>query len=84
MKTEPTVAVGQLWANNDPRSSGRILRIVEIGKAEAAGFVFAEVVQSARSCRRLVPGRRVRIAIARLKPTRNGYRLLDADEADGS
>ena len=70
MKTEPTVAVGQRWADNDPRSRGRVLRIIEVGGENGSRldprFVYMEDVA----------GKRTRIAKVRLQPTRNGYRLL--------
>ena len=34
-RTEDAVRVGQVWADNDPRSEGRTIRVVEVGPVRA-------------------------------------------------
>lgn len=72
--TEPTpdVRPGQIWADNDPRSAGRHLLVVDVGPthAEVELAVPRPPVSSAK------PGRRTRIRLDRFRPTSTGYRLV--------
>jgi len=68
----PPPAVGQIWQDNDPRGDGRTIRIVEIDGAYA-------MVQSVHPHLHR-PGRRTRIRLDRLRPTRNGYRYVGHPE----
>ncbi|WP_436759384.1 hypothetical protein [Streptosporangium sp. V21-05] len=68
----------QVWADNDPRSAGRKIRVLETDDTRAT------VVQV--DIRGLVDSRtrqrRSRIRLDRFRPTSTGYRLLtDAPEA---
>lgn len=77
----PTVRVGQVWQDNDKRSYGRKLRVVEIDKTHATVEL---VTQRGRAWSGLAPGepprvqsgRRTRIRLDRFRPTSTGYRLI--------
>ncbi|MFD8200015.1 DUF6354 family protein [Streptomyces sp. NPDC059701] len=69
----PTPAVGQLWQDNDPRSHGRTLRIVEL---DATHAVVELTVPRGASHLHAKPGRRTRIRLDRLRPTSTGYRYI--------
>lgn len=69
----PAPAVGQVWADNDKRSYGRLLRIVEI---DATHATVALVSPRDRGVSSAEAGRRTRIRLDRLKPTSTGYRLI--------
>lgn len=73
-QTEP--AVGQVWADNDPRSRGRLVHIVALDETHAT----VEVVQSPAGVRPQL-GRRSRVRLDRFRPIRTGYRPATADEA---
>jgi hypothetical protein len=73
----PVVRPGQVWADADPRSEGRTLRVVEVTEVR----VLCEVVtQSTPGEYGRHPtdtrGRLTRIALARFRPTARGYRLV--------
>ncbi|MGX1129938.1 hypothetical protein RKD49_002128 [Streptomyces glaucescens] len=70
--TIPTPAVGQIWQDNDPRSDGRRLRIVEIDGTHA---VCEEAPRPGRNGQ-AKPGRRTRIRLDRFRPTSTGYRYV--------
>ncbi|GAA0918604.1 hypothetical protein [Nonomuraea longicatena] len=59
----PRVQVGQVWADNDKRASGRTVRVENVDGR------YVQVVDSR--------GRRSRILIERMRPTSTGYRLLE-------
>lgn len=61
----PAPAVGQVWADNDPRGYGRRLRIVEIDGTHA-------VVHDGT--------RQSRIRLDRFRPTNTGYRYVSGPE----
>lgn len=72
--SEPvTPEVGQIWADNDPRSKGRRLRIESVSDR----FVRAVVVADRDGAKQSSVGLRFAINRDRLRPTRNGYRLID-------
>ena len=68
----PPPCVGQVWADNDPRAEGRTVRIDRI----EGRFVWATVITDRPETLVSTVGRKTRIAIQRLKPTRSGYRLV--------
>lgn len=74
----PEVRVGQVWADNDKRSVGRRVRILELPPPEPCKSARALVVQcdcAGRAIRTNGRERRTRIAINRFRPTSTGYRL---------
>lgn len=80
-ETQATVQVGQIWADNDKRSSGRRVRIVEVDATHATVELVGARQRGVSSAE---PGRRTRIRLDRFKPTSTGYRLLDAEAAGGA
>ncbi|NYV73125.1 DUF6354 family protein [Streptomyces sp. UH6] len=70
--TTPAPAVGQLWQDNDPRSYGRKVRIVEIDDTHAT----VELHQPRQPVSSAKPGRRTRIRLDRFRPTSTGYRYV--------
>lgn len=71
------VRPGQVWADNDPRSAGRTLRVDAIDGNKAVCTILTNtdstlVYWQQRDMR----GRQTRISLARFKPTRTGYRLV--------
>ena len=75
MTGTPRPAVGQIWQDNDPRGSGRRIRIVEVGETHAT--VELHQPRSTSSAR---PGRRTRIHLDRFRPTSTGYRYLAEEQ----
>lgn len=71
----PDVAVGQVWADNDPRSAGRTLRVIAVGK----NTVRCTVLTAAAGASEYTVGRTRMIAQSRFRPTSNGYRLLEPE-----
>jgi hypothetical protein len=68
------VTVGQIWADDDPRSSGRRIRITEVEEGRARGVVLAV----GRNVSEHQEGRRTRwIALKRFQPGNRGYRLVE-------
>ena len=59
--SDPKPAVGQVWADNDPRSFGRevVIRSIE------GHYAYVEGGE-----------RNTRIKLSRFKPTRSGYRFV--------
>jgi hypothetical protein len=82
----PDVRPGQVWADNDPRSAGRTLRVesITVGRAVCTVLTNSDSVQalldSAAGYRgRDVRGNTVEIEVSRFRPTSTGYRLtIDA------
>ncbi|MCC3333552.1 hypothetical protein [Nocardia abscessus] len=68
------IRVGQVWADNDPRSEGRTLKVVAI----EMGFVRRAVCEPVTEIggKPAKPGRTVRIKVDRMWPTSTGYRLV--------
>ncbi len=66
------VRPGQVWADNDKRSSSRKLRVVEVDETHA--IVEEYIPPGARL--RTKPPRRSRIRLDRFRPTATGYRLV--------
>ena len=69
------VRAGQIWADNDKRSAGRTLRIVEVDETHAIAEEIAYSETTGRT-RHLPNARQTRIRLDRFKPTSSGYRLL--------
>ncbi|GIG57099.1 hypothetical protein Lfu02_14710 [Longispora fulva] len=72
------VRVGQVWADNDPRSAGRTVRVDHLmhGMAICTVLTNATNPQFDGEGRRDSRGRRTRIALERFRPTASGYVLL--------
>lgn len=68
------VKPGQIWADNDWRSKGRTVRVLEVGAVRVDVEVLTAVGGEV-----LAKPRRVRIRRDRFKPTSTGYRLLTED-----
>jgi hypothetical protein len=67
------VSVGQIWADADPRSAGRKIRITEVGDGWARG----EIISVERNVSQKVVGRTTRkISFKRFRPHNRGYRLM--------
>ncbi|MER7053419.1 DUF6354 family protein [Streptomyces sp. NPDC017454] len=69
----PKPAVGQIWQDNDPRSHGRQLRIVD---TDATHAVVELTVPRGAGHLHAKPGRRTRIRLDRFRPTSTGYRYI--------
>ena len=75
------VKPGQIWADNDPRSAGRTLRVERIDGGKAVCTVLTNITPVKADLQHgvLVSDRRgetTRISLARFKPTSSGYRLI--------
>lgn len=87
----PAVKVGQIWADNDPRSEGRTLRVDQFENGWRYDRRSRQTVPvRVACCTVLTPaneypdaptGHCVKIRVDRMQPTSTGYRLVsDADE----
>lgn len=84
---EVPVRVGQIWADNDPRSAGRTLRVDAIvdGKALCTTLTNADDQQRSldgagprpKSWYRDRRGKQTKISLSRFKPNATGYRLVE-------
>lgn len=81
--TTPNVQVGQVWADNDPRSAGRHVKVVgwaDFPPGQTTNPRKAEVSLCTSDGQVIRDGRgretRTRITISRLRPTSSGYRLI--------
>jgi hypothetical protein len=69
----PTVRVGQIWVDNDPRcKKTRSLRVDSLLQENVRDPEFVPYA----ICTVLETGRPVKILLSRFKPTRSGYRLI--------
>lgn len=77
--TDPTVIrPGQIWQDNDKRSYGRKVRVVETDTTHALVELY---VPRGAGHLHAKPGRQTRIRLDRFRPTSTGYRLIqDAPE----
>jgi hypothetical protein len=81
---QPTVRVGQVWADNDKRGYGRHVRVVAIEPAvpgdrytrAVPARAVVELVKARKNWPDTKPGRRTRIKIDRFRPTSTGYCLI--------
>jgi hypothetical protein len=93
---QPDVRVGQIYADNDPRSEGRTLRVDDVrpgtdGRPVAVCTILTNSaeVQAAlddptSGYRGQDPrGRQTRIAVRRMAPTSTGYRLVQDAPGEG-
>lgn len=86
--TEITVRPGQIWADNDPRSAGRTVRVerVEDGKAVCKILTNRDATQylvdRGTAWVTDMRGRTTRISVRRFKPTNTGYRLIREAEQE--
>lgn len=72
--------VGQVYADNDPRHKGRQIEIVGVHDADATHpepYVKVRVVKVGRNVRKKEVGEQRTILQRRLRPTRNGYKLVE-------
>lgn len=79
-----TPKVGQVWADNDKRSTGRTVRIVAVGRTHATVELVGQRGRPARgheAKQKAEPGRRTRIRLDRFEPTSTGYRLIETEQA---
>lgn len=74
------VEPGQVWADMDPRSRGRLVQVMDVSETHAT----VEVVRAGPGligrCRGQRTQRRTRIRLDRFRPNRTGYRLAHAHE----
>jgi hypothetical protein len=68
------VRPGQIWQDNDKRSHGRQVRIIEVDDTHA---VVELHVPRGAGHRGAKPGRRTRIRLNRFRPISTGYRLVE-------
>lgn len=73
MTENPQPAIGQIWQDNDPRSYGRKVRIVEIADTHAVVELHQPRGAGHHGAK---PGRRTRIRLDRFRPTGTGYRYV--------
>jgi hypothetical protein len=81
----PRVRVGQIWADNDRRANGRLVKVVAL-ISDIVGEELVDYALVEQSLARRVgtngpseqnrPGRRTRIRISRFVPSSTGYRLV--------
>lgn len=64
---------GQLWADNDPRSRGRVIQVT---RHDLLGEVHVVTVRNSRTAINDNIGRRTKINAARFVPTTKGYVLI--------
>lgn len=85
-----TVKPGQIWADNDPRSAGRTLRVDAIEGERAVCTVLTNDTDTQTALDGGVNilgykpkdtrGKTTRISVARFQPTRTGYRLIQGQQ----
>lgn len=73
----PTVLPGQVWADNDPRESGRTLRVDTTDTTHAVCTVLTDRTQQRPG--QPSAGKTTRIALRRFRPTSTGYRLTQPE-----
>lgn len=82
VRKNPDVRIGQVWADNDKRSTGRHLKVIAFtdfaaaagGKPRSAVVVLC--TPNGRTIYTNGKARRTRIKLARFRPTSTGYRLV--------
>ena len=72
------VRPGQVWADNDPRSEGRTLRVdsIEGSKAVCTVLTNSDNTDLSSPWQRDMRGKQTRVSLVRFRPTSTGYRLL--------
>ncbi len=76
----PEVRPGQVWADNDPRNRGRTLRVESVHAADdhrSEPYARVTVQKVSRNVTRTEVGEKRTILLRRMRPTRNGYRLVE-------
>lgn len=73
MGEKPDVRPGQIWADNDPRSKGRTLRVIAVGRNSAR----CTVLTAAEDGPANTVGKTRMISLDRFRPVSNGYRLIE-------
>jgi hypothetical protein len=89
---QPTVKVGQIWADNDKRAGKRTVRVDKIAyewRSVGGGFhdkvpVALCTVLTDKFGGRPTPDRHVSIQVSRMRPTSTGYRLVSEGAKDGA
>ncbi len=74
------VRPGQVWADNDPRNAGRLLRVESVHPADdhrSEPYARVTVQKVSRNVTRTEVGEQRTILLRRMRPTRNGYRLVE-------
>lgn len=66
------VEVGQVWADNDPRSEGRTVKVIAVTATKAT----CEVLTDGANTKRSQVGRITRIGLHRFKDTASGYKCV--------
>lgn len=79
---EPIVEPGQTWADNDPRSKGRTLRVERVEDGKAVCTILTNRDAAQRELDRGsawvtdMRGKTTRISLKRFRPINTGYRLI--------
>lgn len=68
----PEVKAQQVWADNDPRSKGRTLKVLAV----ADGKALCEVLTDSEMATISRVGKTTRISLTRFKPNSTGYSLV--------
>jgi hypothetical protein len=88
MSEQPTVRVGQVWTDNDSRSEGRTLKVLEVKRCQymasaswhcqmfEGDFALCQVLTERKGTRKATLGNKVWIRVDRFCPTSSGYRLV--------
>lgn len=74
-----TIEAGQIWKDNDHRCPDRYLRVLEVttGRRADVGHAKCErVIWNGVDAWVPVAGKKPLIALTRMRPTSNGYRLI--------
>lgn len=85
-ESTPQVRPGQVWADNDPRSNGRMLLVNSIEGEGDDRKAVCEVIALSREAQESIArgesgyqdtrGKVTRVAVRRFVPTSTGYRLV--------
>jgi len=78
----PDVRPDQIWADNDWRSEGRQVKVLEIVERDGQPYARVEVIAAARGSIPVNPKkpRITLIAVRRFRPNSTGYRLVQDAE----
>ncbi len=73
----PDVRPGQIWADNDGRSQGRKVKVLEVHQGEREPYAIVQVIAVAHGSLPLDPKkpRKTRVVLRRFRPNSTGYRL---------
>src|SRR6478609_1153081 len=84
MPEVPDVRPGQVWADNDWRSEGRTVMVLEVDERDGKDpHAIVEVLTPAKGGLPIKKPRKTRIAVRRFVPNSTGYRLIqDHDHAE--